>query len=74
MGYDTGDGDYIAIVALIVAMALLEVVLLAGPAFAVGARRQARTLALMAASGGTPRAGPPGRAGLGRRAGRGRPP
>ena len=36
-------------------MALLEVVLLAGPAFAVGARRQARTLALMAASGGTPR-------------------
>lgn len=55
MGYDTGSGDYIAIVALIVTMALLEVVLLAGPAFAVGARRQARTLALMAASGGTPR-------------------
>jgi len=55
MGYDTGRGDYIAIVSLIVAMALLEVVLLAGPAFAVGARRQARTLALMAASGGTPR-------------------
>lgn len=39
---------------LVVAMALLEVVLLAGPAFAVGARRQARSLALMAASGGTP--------------------
>ena len=36
-------------------MALLEVVLLAGPAFAVGARRQSRTLALMAASGGTPK-------------------
>ena len=35
-------------------MALLEVVLLAGPAFAVGARRQQRTLALMAAAGGTP--------------------
>lgn len=55
MGYDTGYGDYVAIVSLIVAMALLEVVLLAGPAFAVGARRQARTLALMAACGGTPR-------------------
>ena len=34
---------------------LLEVVLLAGPAFAVGARQQQRSLALMAASGGTPR-------------------
>ncbi len=55
MGYDTGYGDYVAIVSLIVAMALLEVVLLAGPAFAVSARRQARTLALMAACGGTPR-------------------
>ncbi len=55
MGYDTGTGDYLAIVSLIIAMALLEVVLLAGPAFAVSARRQARTLALMAACGGTPR-------------------
>ncbi len=36
-------------------MALIEVVLLAGPAFAVGARRQSRNLALLAASGGTPR-------------------
>ena len=36
-------------------MALIEVVLLAGPAFAVGARRQSRSLALMAATGGTPR-------------------
>lgn len=55
MGIDTGYGDYIAVVSLIVVMALLEVVLLAGPAFAVSARRQARTLALMAACGGTPR-------------------
>lgn len=55
-GYQTGgSSDVIAVVALIVSMALLEVVLLAGPAFAVGARRQARTLALMAACGGTPR-------------------
>lgn len=55
MGYDSGSGDYIAVVALVIAMTLLEVVLLAGPAFAVGARRQARSLALMAACGGTPR-------------------
>ena len=53
--YDTGiDEAYLAILVLIVTMALLEVVLLAGPAFAVSARRQPRTLALIAASGGTP--------------------
>lgn len=45
----------IAIASMIAVMALLEVVLLAGPAFAVGAKRQARSLALIAASGGTPR-------------------
>ncbi|MEQ7127448.1 ABC transporter permease [Actinopolymorpha sp. B11F2] len=45
----------VAIIALIVAMALVEVVLLAGPAFAVGARRLQRTLALIASNGGTPR-------------------
>lgn len=55
IGYDTGYDDYVAVVVLIVTMALLEVVLLAGPAFAVSARRQACTLALMAASGATPR-------------------
>lgn len=54
MGYDTGQNEIFAIVALIIVMALIEVVLLAGPAFAVGARRHARTLALIAASGGTP--------------------
>lgn len=54
LGYDTGQDEMIAVVALIVVMALIEVVLLAGPAFAVGARRHARTLALIAASGGTP--------------------
>ncbi len=54
MGYDTGQDEIFAIVALIIVMALIEVVLLAGPAFAVGARRHARTLALIAASGGTP--------------------
>ncbi|PKH37969.1 hypothetical protein CXG46_21585 [Nocardioides alpinus] len=54
MGYDTGRDELLAVVTLIIVMALIEVVLLAGPAFAVGARRQARTLALIAASGGTP--------------------
>ena len=49
------DDGTLAVAALVVVMALIEVVLLAGPAFAVGARRQSRTLALMAASGGTPR-------------------
>ncbi|WP_433206625.1 ABC transporter permease [Dactylosporangium sp. CS-047395] len=39
---------------LAVGMAVLEVVLLAGPAFAVGARRRRRELGLVAASGGTP--------------------
>lgn len=48
------DDAVIATVALIVVMALLEVVLLAGPAFAVSARRQSRSLALMSATGGTP--------------------
>ena len=43
-----------AVIVLIVVMALMEVVLLAGPAFAVGARRQQRSLALMSAAGGTP--------------------
>ncbi|MGH3881602.1 MAG: FtsX-like permease family protein [Actinophytocola sp.] len=40
-------------VALIVGFGLLEVVLLAGAAFAVGARRQVRELGLIAANGGT---------------------
>lgn len=44
----------LSIVALIVVMALLEVVLLAGPALAVGAKRQSRALALLATAGGTP--------------------
>jgi putative ABC transport system permease protein len=44
-----------AVLGLIVVMALIEVVLLAGPAFAVSARKQQRSLALMAATGGTPK-------------------
>jgi putative ABC transport system permease protein len=49
------DQATLAVVVLVVVMALIEVVLLAGPAFAVGARRQARSLALLAATGGTPK-------------------
>ena len=50
----SGDDTTVQVAALIVVMALIEVVLLAGPAFAVGARKQQRSLALLVASGGTP--------------------
>ncbi|WP_371496832.1 ABC transporter permease [Kitasatospora sp. NBC_00374] len=40
------------VVTTVVGMALLEIVLLAGPAFAVGARRSRRQLGLVAAGGG----------------------
>lgn len=45
-------GEDIAVGVLAAGMALLEVVLLAGPAFAVGARRRRRELALVSATGG----------------------
>ena len=44
-----------ALAAVIVGLGLLEVVLLAGTAFAVGARRQTRALGLVAATGGSSR-------------------
>ncbi|OKJ07634.1 hypothetical protein AMK19_21965 [Kitasatospora sp. CB01950] len=46
------DKVAVAILATVVGMALLEIVLLAGPAFAVGARRSRRQLGLLAAGGG----------------------
>ena len=52
---DEVDGALVTVAALVVVMVLIEVVLLAGPAFAVGARQQTRTLALVAAAGGHPR-------------------
>jgi putative ABC transport system permease protein len=56
IGYVGGTDDaWLAVVVLVVVMALLEVVLLAGPAFAVIARRLQRSLALMVANGATPR-------------------
>lgn len=51
----TGDQPPIFAIGLLVAgLATLQIVLLAGPAFAVGARRRQRELALVAAAGGTP--------------------
>ncbi|MCW2793023.1 MAG: transporter permease [Nocardioides sp.] len=44
-------GTAITAVSLVVGMTLLEIVLLAGPAFAVGAKRRTRDLALLSASG-----------------------
>jgi putative ABC transport system permease protein len=49
-----GKGSALGVPTLVGGLALLEVVLLAGPAFAVGARRRRRDLALVAAAGGTP--------------------
>ncbi|MFI6447933.1 FtsX-like permease family protein [Kitasatospora sp. NPDC050543] len=52
-GSDTSVGAGTAVlVGTVAGMALLEVALLAGPAFAVGARRSRRQLALLAAAGG----------------------
>jgi len=50
----SGSAQATAVDALIIASVVLEVVLLAGPAFAVGVRRQRRDLALIAATGGSP--------------------
>ncbi|QNE20039.1 FtsX-like permease family protein [Kribbella qitaiheensis] len=47
-------GSGIAVMMLVIGFGVLEIVLLAGTAFAVGARRQTRTLGLVAATGGTP--------------------
>ncbi|MGW6917220.1 FtsX-like permease family protein [Kitasatospora sp. NPDC054939] len=46
------DSTAVVILATVAGMALLEIVLLAGPAFAVGARRSRRQLGLLAAGGG----------------------
>ncbi|MFE0460798.1 FtsX-like permease family protein [Kitasatospora sp. NPDC058965] len=46
------DDSTTVVLITVVGMALLEVVLLAGPAFAVGARRSRRQLGLVAAGGG----------------------
>ncbi len=58
-GFDVGRTQELLVVVLagilVVTLAVLEVVLLAGAAFAVGARRQARSLGLVTATGGDAR-------------------
>jgi putative ABC transport system permease protein len=58
-GFDAGTGQETLITVLaatlVVTLAVLEVVLLAGAAFAVGARRQERSLGLVTAAGGEAR-------------------
>jgi putative ABC transport system permease protein len=55
--YESGGADRFSatVFGLVAAMAVLEIVLLAGPAFAVGARRSRRALAQLTAAGGEPR-------------------
>lgn len=55
--YGGGSGDIgpYAAMALAIGLGVLEIVLLAGTAFAVGARRQTRELGLVLATGGTAR-------------------
>ncbi|MGW6781143.1 MULTISPECIES: ABC transporter permease [unclassified Streptomyces] len=52
---DAGGAAKMAIAATIVGLAMLEICLLAGPAFAVGARRSRRQLGLVGANGGNRR-------------------
>lgn len=51
---DAMASEQLTFTVLIAGLALLEIVLMAGPAFAVSARRRSRQLALVAANGGTP--------------------
>lgn len=57
VAYETGGADLqvIGVGAAVAAIALIEAVLLVGPAFAVSARRQTRQLALLVAAGGSRR-------------------
>lgn len=48
---DSSDNAKLAVVAIALSIVLLEVVLLAGPAFAVGARRRRREFGLLGAAG-----------------------
>ncbi|MFJ4825841.1 FtsX-like permease family protein [Streptomyces bacillaris] len=51
--WTSSDAELTAAALTVAAMALLEIVLLAGPAFAVGARRSRRQLGLVGSCGGT---------------------
>lgn len=56
-GYYPSEGDSAAraVLAIAVTAIVIQIVLLAGPAFAVGVRRQRRDLALLAATGASPK-------------------
>ncbi|MFI7585788.1 FtsX-like permease family protein [Spongisporangium articulatum] len=49
------DGEVVGTTAVVVGLVLLQIALMAGPAIAVGTRRNERALAIVAASGGQPR-------------------
>lgn len=49
---DTIPGEVIAVIVTTISLVILEICLLAGPAFAVGARRSRRMLGLVGANGG----------------------
>ncbi|WP_026924609.1 ABC transporter permease [Glycomyces arizonensis] len=54
--WDGGDNGYTAmVVGLIATVVVVEIVLLAGPAFAISARRRSREFAIMSAAGAAPR-------------------
>ena len=53
-GFEGGNDQQLGVAALVGGLAMLEIILLAGSAFAVAARRRRRDLALVAAAGGTP--------------------
>lgn len=53
-GFDADAAKGVALASLVAGLGLLEIVLLAGTAFAVGARRQTRTLGLLGAQGAAP--------------------
>lgn len=55
-GLSTLGGGFLVVLGVGLALVVLEIALLAGPAFAVGVRQQQRTLALLAATGGDERA------------------
>src|SRR5665213_3207076 len=54
-GGSTRSATDVATIGVIAVMCVLEIVFLAGPAFAIGARTQRRQLGLVVASGGEPR-------------------
>lgn len=53
--WEEGSAGLVQAAAIVGGLALFEVILLAAPAFVIGARRRRRDLALVAANGGTPR-------------------